>query len=384
MNSEAGHGLSNQDLATRHMTTKKGLRYTIVHHHPAIRPVPPARGTALAPGWTEGRYAKGLPRLLQEDRDLLALVEFLAYEIGPSPARLAYGDSTRTGQRLQKQLTQGSQPTSVSRALVLSQAFEQAESLGLPRRGIRMETEPVAALANLGRTHNHLAIPHRHCPSIDLAKLRGNLEEHRAADWITVSYSRNTMEGTPSPFLHAIAQKDGIRVLAALAAEDIVYVTSLPKLGYGTRIILGCLIYKASQGTPFSARQHAVVAAAECAIGYLRDICNFMVSPARGPQPELSQTGSDAAYLKDVWTWLDNFAHVPQQVAPSGIAKGRIILTAGSPCQDLSTYGPPMGKLGNIGKRSYNMLSVHAVLHFVRNEHQGPTGAVSAVRDSSL
>jgi hypothetical protein len=210
------------------------------------------------------------------------------------------------------------------------------------------------------------------------------LEEHRAADWITVSYSRNIMEGTPSPFLLAIAQKDGIRVLAALAAEDIVYVTSLPKQGYGARIILGCLNDKAFQGAPFSARQRAVVSAAECAIGYLRGNCNLMVSPARGPRPELSQTGLDAAYLKDVWTILEYCAHVQQQVAPSGIAKGRIIQAAGSPCQELSSHGSPMSKLGNIGKRSFNMQIVHAVLHFVHNEHQGPSGAVSTVRDSSL
>jgi hypothetical protein len=256
-----------------------------------------------------------------------------------------------------------------------------------------METEPDSALADLDRMHDHLASPRRHGLAMDLATLRGNSEEQREADWITVNYSQNTKEGTSSPILHSIAQKDGIRVLAALAAEltgklpeqeDIVYVTSLTEQGYRTRITLGCLDDNDIQGTPFSVRQGAVLSAAECAIGYLRDNCNFRMSPALGPQPELSQYGSDATYLKDVWTLFDSFATDHQQVAKAVRAEGRIILAAGSPCQDLSTYGPPMGKLGSIGKRSYNMLIVHAVLHFVRNDHQGPIGAVSAIRDSSL
>jgi hypothetical protein len=299
MNSGAVHGLSNQDLVTRHRTTREGLQYTIVYPHPAIRSMPPVSNTTPVPGWKEIRVAKDLPHQLQEDRNLLGLVEFLTYEIDSSPARFVYGGSIGTRKRLQRLLTQGPSRTSGNSALVPSQALEQPARPELPRRGIPMETALDSALADLDRTRDHLTSPRRHGLAMDLAALRGNYEEQGEADWIIVNNSQSTKEGASSPRLHPSTQKDVIRGLAALVAmltgklpeqEDIVYETSLTELGYRTRITLGCLDDNVIQGAPFSGRQDAVLSAAECAIGHLTDNCNFRMSPALGPQPELSQS----------------------------------------------------------------------------------------------
>jgi hypothetical protein len=45
-------------------------------------------------------------------------------------------------------------------------------------------------------------------------------------------------------------------------------------------------------------------------------------------------------------------------------SSGKIIIVSGSPCQDLSNYGPLKGILGLAGKRSYNMMVVHATLTY--------------------
>ena len=310
MNSQVGHALSSQDLVTRHRTTSEGLRYTIVYPHPAIRSMPPLRSTAPVPGWKEIRDAKDLPHHRQEDRNLLGLVEFLTYEIDSSPARFVYGGSIGTRKRLQRLLTQGPPRTAGNSALVPSQASEQPARPGLSRRGIPMEAALDSALAGLDRTHDRLAV-HRQDPgesprqqdlTMDPAALRRNYEEQGEADWIIVNNSHSTKEGASSPLLHPSTQKDVIRGLAALVAmltgklpeqEDIVYETSLTELGYRTRITLGCLDDNVIQGAPFSGRQDAVLSAAECAIGHLTDNCNFRMSPALGPLPELSQSSKN-------------------------------------------------------------------------------------------
>jgi hypothetical protein len=301
MNSGAVHGFSYQDLVTRHRTTREGLQYTIVYPHPAIRSMPPGSNTSAVPGWKEIREAKDLPHQLQEDRNLLGLVEFLTYEIDSCPARFVYGGNIGTRKRLQRLLTQGPPRTSGNNALVPSQALEQPARPELPMRGIPMETALDSAMADLDKARDHMTSPRRHGFAMDLAALRG-AGEHGEADWIIVNNSQSTKEGASSPRLHPSTQRDVIRGLAAMVAmltgklpeqEDIVYGTSLTELGYRTQITLGCLDDYIIQGAPCAGRQDAVLSAAECAIEHLTNNCNFRMSPALGPLPELSQSSKN-------------------------------------------------------------------------------------------
>jgi hypothetical protein len=164
-----------------------------------------------------------------------------------------------------------------------------------------METALDSALADLDKARDHLTSPRRHGLAMDLAALRVAGEQGEA-DWIIVNNSQSTKEGASSPRLHPSTQKDVIRGLAAMVAmltgklpeqEDIVYGTSLTELGYRTQITLGCLDDYIIQGAPCAGRQDAVLSAAECAIEHLTNNCNFRMSPALGPLPELSQSSKN-------------------------------------------------------------------------------------------
>jgi hypothetical protein len=309
MASEEGHGISSKDLVTRHRVTREGFRYIIVYPPPSIRSMQPVRSTAPAPGWREIRVEKDLPHQLQEDRNLLGLVEFLAYEINSSPARFVYGGDVGTRKRLQMLLRQEPQPTSVSNEHMPNQTSEPPAHQRLCRRGIPIDAALDSALAGLNKTHDRSAAygqePCQHLPPQDHARCLdaplGNSGEQGEADWIMVNNSQSTKEVAPYVHRSTGAQDDVIRGLAALVAlltgklpeqEDIVYETTLTEHGYRTRITLSCIDSNIIQGAPFSGRQDAVLSAAERAIELLTDNCNFRMSPALDPQKELSRGSS--------------------------------------------------------------------------------------------
>ena len=82
-----------------------------------------------------------------------------------------------------------------------------------------------------------------------------------------------------------------------------------------------------------------------------------------------SKAGCPIRYLSNVWTLFDDQANALKEFLTLLGPAGKIVLVAGSPCQDLTTVGATGGLYGFAGLRSVHFHAIPLLLHLLEEFH---------------